>query len=44
MAADGPIVLDAQSHLAGWYATFGFAPTGREFVEDDIPHTEMRRA
>ncbi len=37
------IVLDAQSHLAGWYARFGFAVDGPEFVEDGIPHVPMRR-
>lgn len=35
--------LDAQSHLAGWYARFGFAPDGDEFLEDGIPHTPMIR-
>ena len=38
-----PCVLDAQSHMAGWYARFGFALDGEEFVEDGIPHTPMRR-
>lgn len=38
-----PIVLDAQSPLAGWYATFGFEVTGPEFLEDGIPHLPMRR-
>lgn len=38
-----PCVLDAQSHMAGWYARFGFAPDGEEFVEDGIPHLPMRR-
>lgn len=37
------IVLDAQSHLAGWYGRFGFAVDGAEFVEDGIPHVPMRR-
>lgn len=37
-------VLDAQSYLAEWYRTFGFEPTGPEFLEDGIPHTPMRRA
>lgn len=37
------IVLDAQSPLAGWYATFGFSVTGPEFLEDGIPHLPMRR-
>ena len=36
-------VLDAQSPLAGWYATFGFEVSGPEFVEDGIPHLPMRR-
>jgi len=36
------VVLDAQSPLAGWYATFGFVVDGPEFVEDGIPHTPMR--
>jgi len=37
------IVLDAQSALAGWYATFGFSVTGPEFLDDGIPHLPMRR-
>lgn len=40
---DGDVVLDAQSHLAGWYARHGFERTGPDFVEDGIPHTPMRR-
>lgn len=36
------VVLDAQSPLAGWYATFGFVLDGPEFVEDGIPHVPMR--
>lgn len=38
-----PLVLDAQEHLAGWYARFGFTISGDGFVEDDIPHVPMRR-
>jgi ElaA protein len=38
-----PVVLDAQAHVAGWYARFGFTPTGEEFLEDGIPHVPMRR-
>ena len=37
------VVLDAQSPLAGWYATLGFEVDGPEFVEDGIPHLPMRR-
>ncbi len=40
---DRDVVLDAQSPLAGWYATFGFTPDGEEFLEDGIPHVPMRR-
>ncbi len=39
---DRDVVLDAQTPLAGWYEGFGFAITGDEFVEDDIPHLPMR--
>jgi ElaA protein len=38
-----PVVLDAQSHLARWYARFGFNIAGEEFEEDGIPHVPMRR-
>lgn len=37
------VVLDAQSPLVPWYASFGFAVDGPEFLEDGIPHTPMRR-
>jgi ElaA protein len=40
---DRPSVLDAQAHLAGFYAKFGFEPTGPEFVEDGIPHIPMAK-
>ena len=43
LAGERDVVLDAQSHLADWYAGFGFVPDGRGFVEDGIPHTPMRR-
>ncbi|GAB6985150.1 GNAT family N-acetyltransferase [Nocardioides pyridinolyticus] len=36
------VVLDAQSPLASWYATFGFEAAGEEFLEDGIPHVPMR--
>ncbi len=38
-----PLVLDAQAHLTGFYARFGFEPTGPQFLEDGIPHVPMRR-
>jgi ElaA protein len=37
------VVLEAQEHLAGWYARFGFAATGPTYLEDGIPHVPMRR-
>ncbi len=43
-ATSGPVVLDAQSHLEGWYARLGFVRDGEEFVEDGIPHVPMRLA
>ncbi|MFW6772798.1 GNAT family N-acetyltransferase [Nocardioides sp. CPCC 205120] len=38
-----PSHLDAQAPLAGWYARFGYAVTGPEFLEDGIPHLPMER-
>jgi ElaA protein len=39
----GVIVLEAQSHLADWYARFGFDVIGDEYLEDGIAHVPMRR-
>jgi ElaA protein len=41
---DGPFVLDAQSHLVGWYERLGFGVAGAEFVEDAIAHVPMALA
>ena len=42
---DGRLVrLDAQAHLSGWYARFGFVVDGDEFLEDGIPHLPMTLA
>jgi ElaA protein len=44
--AAGPgrtVVLDAQEHLTGWYARFGFTPSGPRYQEDGIPHVPMIR-
>ena len=38
------VVLDAQSPLSDWYASFGFEVSGPEFLEDGIPHLPMRLA
>jgi len=43
LATGRPVRMDAQSHLARWYASFGFEQDGEEFVEDGIPHVPMHR-
>ncbi|SCG51755.1 GNAT family N-acetyltransferase [Micromonospora halophytica] len=43
LVGDRPCVLEAQSHLADFYARHGFTVTGPEYVEDGIPHLPMRR-
>ncbi|MCI4064971.1 GNAT family N-acetyltransferase [Micromonospora sp. R77] len=44
LVGDGTCVLEAQTHLVGFYAGHGFAVSGADYVEDGIPHTPMRRA
>ncbi len=34
--------IHAQAHLAGWYEHFGFVVSGRQFLEDGIPHLPMQ--
>jgi len=44
-ACEGRLIrLDAQAHLSGWYARFGFVVDGDEFLEDGIPHLPMTLA
>jgi ElaA protein len=43
LVGDRRSVLDAQAHLVGFYASFGFAPTGPEYDDDGIPHVPMAR-
>jgi len=38
-----PIRIGAQSHLQRFYGSFGFVPCSDEYVEDGIPHIDMRR-
>ena len=33
--------LSAQTHLIDYYGRHGFKSTGKEYLEDGIPHTEM---
>ena len=42
-AHPGPVVLDAQTYLQGWYEQLGFRVSGPEFLEHGIPHVPMRR-
>ena len=35
------IRLSAQTHLVNFYEKHGFSSTGKEYLEDGIPHTEM---
>ena len=41
---DATCVLDAQAHLTGLYAGFGFTPSGPGYDWDGVPHVPMRRA
>lgn len=38
-----PIRISAQTYLLEFYEKFGFRSTGKEYLEDEIPHTEMLR-
>jgi ElaA protein len=38
-----PSVLDAQAHLADFYARYGYKINGDGYVEDGIPHVPMAR-
>lgn len=35
--------ISAQDYLLRFYSEFGFISTGLEYLEDDMPHTEMLR-
>ena len=35
--------ISAQDYLIKFYSDFGFQDTGKKYLEDDIPHTEMAR-
>lgn len=36
-----PVRISAQSHLCDFYEKHGFTKTGKEYLEDEIPHSEM---
>ncbi len=37
------ITISAQQHLANYYRQHGFEQTSEMYLEDDIPHIEMKR-
>lgn len=39
---DVAIKLSGQKHLEGFYNKHGFQSTGKEYLEDGIPHVEMK--
>lgn len=39
-----PIVISAQAHLTGFYGAYGFVPISDVYLEDDIPHIQMRKS
>ena len=38
-----PVRISAQTYLLRFYEKFGFKSTGKQYLEDEIPHTEMLR-
>lgn len=36
-----PVKIGAQTYLLKFYESFGFKSTGKEYLEDGIPHTKM---
>lgn len=38
-----PLYLSAQAHLQGYYGRYGFHAEGEVYLEDGIPHVDMRR-
>jgi ElaA protein len=43
LSAGLAVLLDAQSYLVDWYASFGFEASGPQYLEDGIAHVPMRR-
>ena len=38
---NGMITISAQKHLEKYYGSHDFTSTGKEYLEDGIPHVEM---
>lgn len=43
LVGDAVCVLNAQTYLKDFYASFGFVAEGADFMDDGILHTPMRR-
>ena len=41
---NSPIIISAQKHLEEYYGKHQFVSTGSEYLEDGIPHVEMKRS
>lgn len=39
---NSPIMISAQKHLEKYYGKHGFVSTGKEYLEDGIPHVQMK--
>lgn len=39
---NSPILISAQKHLENYYGQHEFVSTGNEYLEDGIPHVEMK--
>jgi ElaA protein len=39
---NSPILISAQKHLENYYGKHKFVSTGKEYLEDGIPHVEMK--
>lgn len=39
---NSPILISAQKHLENYYGKHEFVSTGNEYLEDGIPHVEMK--
>jgi ElaA protein len=38
------VVISAQCYLKDFYASLGFTPVGEEYLEDGIPHLQMKKS
>ncbi|ALS36427.1 ElaA protein [Enterococcus rotai] len=39
-----PIIIGAQAHLTDFYGAFGFEEISEVYLEDNIPHVDMRKS